>query len=38
MRCTYVDGGYLDQPEWFVELYKMKIEVEAEYDKTSKKS
>jgi len=34
----YVAGGYLDQPLWFIERYKIKLETEAEYDRKTAKS
>ena len=36
--CMYVDGGYLDQPTWFTERYKIKLEIEAEHERRSAKS
>lgn len=38
MGCLYVDGGYLDQPVWFTERYKIKLEIEAEHERRSAKS
>jgi hypothetical protein len=35
MGCTYTE--YIQQPTWFVDLYKIKLEVEAEHDKRTSK-
>jgi hypothetical protein len=33
----YVDGGYLDQPTWWIDRYKLKLEIEAQYERDSAK-
>jgi hypothetical protein len=33
----YIAGGYIDQPTWFIERYKIKLKMEALHDQRSAK-
>lgn len=37
MNCMYVNGGYIDQPTWFIERYKIKLNIDAEHERRSAK-